>query len=108
MTVRVGVPGVFSAHPACLQLGWQAAFVGYVIQPVPELMRGHLAKQTINFADAEPFKGGPAASASAVTAAEEVRELADGHGFNKQRVSESVRAKEVPGHDQERFRKHLI
>ncbi len=71
-------------------------------------MRGHLAGRTISFADAEPFEGGPAASASAVTAAEEVRELADGHGLNEQGVSESVRAKEVPGHDQERFGKHLI
>ena len=90
MTVSVGVPGVFSAHPACLQLGWQTAFVGKVIQPVPELMCGHLAQRTISFADAEPFEGGPAASASAVTAGEEVRELADGHWLNEQRVSVSV------------------
>jgi hypothetical protein len=90
MTVSVGIPGVFSAHPACLQLGWQAAFVGDVIQPVPELMRGHLAERTISFADAEPFEGGPAASAPAVTAGEEVGELANGHGLNEQRVSVSV------------------
>src|SRR5579872_2464381 len=38
VTVGIGVAGVLAPQPACLQVDRESAFVGDVVQPVPELM----------------------------------------------------------------------
>ena len=81
-----------ASEPASLQIDWQSAFVGDVVQPVTELMTGDPAKRAVGLPNIEPFEDRP----DLTSAGQEVRDVSDYDRLNQDRRIGASRVEEVP------------
>ena len=104
MAIGFRILRVLTAEPARLQLNGQAALVGDVVEPVPELVCGHPAESTVCLPDSELLEG----RFHVRSASDEIGYLGEEHRLNQQRTGGPCGMEEVAEYDEERFREFLL
>jgi len=82
MAIGLRISGVLPAEPARLQLNGQAALVGDMVEPVPELVCGHPAESAVCLPDAELLEG----RLHVRSASDEIGNLRVKHWLDQQRA----------------------
>ena len=99
MAVGFRIFCVLAAEPARLQLNRQAALVGDVVEPVPELVCSHPAESAVCLPDAELLKGG----FHVPSAGDEIGYLSVEHRLDQQRAGGPCDMEKVAECDEQGF-----